>query len=72
MSGAQTGVSLSQLLAEVDRLERELKELGREAQRGGDYVHQLIILFVVVASLLQSCLLHLLLTILATACSCSW
>ena len=41
MSGARAGVSLSQLLAEVDRLERELKELGREAQRGGDFVHQL-------------------------------
>ena len=41
MSGARAAVSLSQLLAEVDRLERELKELGREAQRGGDFVHQL-------------------------------
>ena len=34
-------VSLSQLLAEVDMLERELKKQGREAQRGGDFVHQL-------------------------------
>ena len=25
----------------MDRLERELKELGSEVQRGGDYVHQL-------------------------------
>ena len=41
MSTARATVSLSQLLAEVDRLERELKELGREAQRGGDVVHQL-------------------------------
>ena len=41
MSGAQAGVSLSQLLSEVDRLERVLKELGSEVQRGGDYVHQL-------------------------------
>ena len=41
MSGVRAGVSLSQLLAEVDRLEREMKELGREAQRGGDFVHQL-------------------------------
>ena len=41
MSGVRAGVSLSQLLAEVDRLERELKKQGREAQRGGDFVHQL-------------------------------
>jgi chromosome segregation ATPase len=41
MSGVRAGVSLSQLLAEVDRLESELKKLGREAQRGGDFVHQL-------------------------------
>ena len=41
MSGARAGVSLSQLLSEVDRLERVLKELGSEVQRGGDFVHQL-------------------------------
>ena len=41
MAGERAGVSLSQMLAEVDRLERELKEQGREAQSGGDFVHQL-------------------------------
>ena len=41
MSGGCGPISLSELLAEVDRLERELKELGREAQRGGDFVHHL-------------------------------
>jgi hypothetical protein len=40
MSGGRATVCASQLLAEVDRLEREMKELGREAQRGGDFVHQ--------------------------------
>ena len=34
-------VSLAQLLAEVDMLEKELKDLSREAQRGGDFVQQL-------------------------------
>ena len=34
-------VSLSQLLAEVDMLERELKDLSREAQRGEDFNNQL-------------------------------
>ena len=34
-------VFLAQLLAEVDMLERELKDLSREAQRGGDFVRQL-------------------------------
>ena len=34
-------VSQSELLSEVDRLERGLKELGREAKRGGDFVHHL-------------------------------
>ena len=37
-SGVRAAVSISQLLAEVDILEREL---SREAQRGGDFVHQL-------------------------------
>ena len=30
------------LVAEVDRLEREVKELGREARRGVNVVHQLM------------------------------
>ena len=30
------------LVAEVDRLEREVKELGREARRGVNVVHQLL------------------------------
>ena len=30
------------LVAEVDRLEREVKELGREAQRGVNVDHQLL------------------------------
>ena len=34
-------LSFSQLLAEVDMLERELKDLSREAQRGGDFIQQL-------------------------------
>ena len=33
--------TLSQLLAEVDKLENELKDLSREAQRGGNVVQQL-------------------------------
>ena len=33
--------TLSQLLAEVDKLENELKDLIREAQRGGNVVQQL-------------------------------
>ena len=41
MSLGDGPISLSELLLEVDRLESELKELGREAQRGGDFVHHL-------------------------------
>ena len=42
MFGDRPSISLPELLAEVDRLERELKELGREAQRGEDFVRQLV------------------------------
>ena len=39
MSGANGSISLSELLAEVDRLKRELQDLGKEHQR--DYVQPL-------------------------------
>jgi len=36
---SRNSMSLSQLLAEVDKLEREIKLLNREAQKGEQYVH---------------------------------
>ena len=39
MSGANGSISLSELVAEVDRLKRELKDLGKEHQR--DFVQPL-------------------------------
>ena len=39
MSGANGSISLSELLVEVDRLKRELQDLGKEHQR--DYVQPL-------------------------------
>ena len=41
MSGTRGNMSLSALLAEVDKLEREIRDLSREEQRGEEYVKQL-------------------------------